>query len=104
MKKLIAALALSSTLALGACTPPTTQQIQTATLAACNFLPTAVTIASFIPAAGPYLVTADGIATAICAALADQQPKATARRAPGALSVTVYVAGARVEVTGHFVK
>jgi predicted lipoprotein len=104
MKRFLTTAAVASSIALGACTPPTTQQIQNATLATCNFLPTAVVIASFVPGAGPYLVTANGIAQAICSALAAQQPLSAKRKEAGQVTLTVFVNGASVNVTGHYVK
>ena len=101
MKKLLASLALSCGLLLGGCNPVTVEQIQAATVTTCNFLPTAVTIASFIPGVAPYAVTAQSVALAICDALG--HPPLGASKS-GETTVRVFVNGAWVTVTGHYVK
>jgi predicted lipoprotein len=107
LRKIAAVLLVAPALLLASCKEVTVEEIQRATVQACNFLPTAVTIASFIPAAGPYLVTANAVAGAICDALQDQQPTTpmtAKRRGTGTISVQVFVAGASVSVQGRFVR
>lgn len=79
-------LAAASSLALAGCTTtdPITGEtspidsVQSATAAACQFLPTAETVADILVTGDPRLDTASAVARAICAALAPQAPAGVA--------------------------
>jgi hypothetical protein len=85
------------------------KQIQAATVEACSFLPTAASVANILAANNPTLITAEGIALAICTAIkggnVEAAPAATVIQslmAPGeAPAVVVDVQGLKVE--GSFV-
>lgn len=84
MRMLIIASAAS--LALAACTtldpvtgaPLPIEDVQSATAAACRFLPAAETVAEIFALDAPRLDTASTVALAICAALAPQAPAGVA--------------------------
>ena len=104
MRKILLSIAATLPLLVGACTPPTTAQIQQATTQLCGFVPTAVVITSFIPQVAPFGATAGEIATAICTALQQQAPttQGAKRRLAGNVSLVVNVHGATVQVSGHY--
>ena len=102
MRKILLSIAATLPLLVGACTPPTTAQIQQATTQLCGFVPTAVVITSFIPQVAPFGATAGEIATAICTALQQQTNLGTKRRLAGNVSLVVNVHGATVQVSGHY--
>jgi len=56
------------------------EQVRQAAVAACGFLPTVETVAGIISAGNPIIITASGIANAICAAAAAVPPTLQARR------------------------
>jgi hypothetical protein len=107
MRKIL--LVIASCFSLVGCTV-TLAEIQAATVQACGFLPTAVTVASFFPAVGPYIGTAGAIAQTICTAVATQVPPAAIRRghrlgASATTRVTIQLPdGATATVTGYFVR
>lgn len=84
MRMLIIASAAS--LALASCTttdpatgaPSAIEDVQSATAAACRFLPAAETVAEISALDDPRLDTASAVARAICAALAPQAPAGVA--------------------------
>ena len=83
LNKLLAAAALISLTALGACTGTTGLTTTVASIEAevqadsnlvCGFVPTLATIAAFIPGAGAVAPAAASIAESICAAVAAAPP------------------------------
>jgi len=108
---------LSTSLFLAGCNAPTitAAQIQQATLAACNFEPTAVEVAGLIPNVSTTVVSdANSIATAICAAVKKSSttttptaPTTTAAKRRATAPVTANVVlpnGQIIKVTGNFVQ
>lgn len=84
MRMLILASAASLALASCSTTDPVTgapspiEDVQSATAAACRFLPVAETVAEIFALDDPRLDTASAVARAICAALAPQAPAGVA--------------------------
>ena len=93
------ATALASCATTGTNTAVTAASIQSAAVAACNFLPDASTIANILTAS-PIAATAEGIAAIICSAVTGQPAAAVKRRAS---APTVFINGRAIAVTGHFV-
>jgi len=115
MKKVLSTFCLGVGLLLGACDQTATlQQIQQATVVACGFLPTAVTVASLFPTTNQYIGTANQIASAICATVTASVPKsarhAVSRKAalkgtaPSPVTAVVPIGGVPVTITGYFVR
>jgi hypothetical protein len=105
----LAAIALIGVFSLAGCNQPTVAQIQAATIAACNFEPTAIEVAGLIPNINPLTVTtADEIAKTICAAIkAATSTPAGARKPKASGPITVDVVtpnGKVIKVTGVIVK
>jgi len=94
-----AATALASCATTGTNTTVTTSAIQSAAVAACNFLPDASTIANILTAS-PIAATAESIAAIVCSAVTGQPAAAVKRRAN---APTVVIDGRAIAVTGHFV-
>jgi hypothetical protein len=89
------------------------QQVQADTNVLCGFIPTAATIAAFIPGFGTVAASAATIATGICQAIATapvvQPVNASARLKLAASGADVAVATAKtpngpVSVVGHFTR
>lgn len=111
MTKILLALALVSTTALGGCAGLTAAnlaaqvsaaeaEVQADTNLVCGFIPTVATIAAFIPGAGAVAPAAASIAEAICSAIA-QAPPVTAQSARlKSLNSGVAVNVATVKVPG----
>ena len=95
----IAATTLASCATTGTNTTVTTASIQSAAVAACNFLPDASTIANILTAS-PIAATAEGIAAIICSAVTGHPAAAVKRHAN---APTVVINGRAIAVTGHFV-
>ena len=75
--------------------------VQSATTAACSFVPTAITIANLVTADNGIVQTADGIASAICGAVTKAPAGAVTslhRRATAPITVN------GVTIHGYFVK
>jgi hypothetical protein len=126
MKKILLAVALSCTAALGGCitagdlasnVSQVEQQVQADANLVCGFIPTVATIAAFIPGAGTVAPEAASIAQSICAAIAAAPPvqvqsarlRSSKLRAAGnrtAVNVaTAYVPGVGpVPITGEFTR
>ena len=77
----------------------TITDVQSAAVAACNFLPDAATIANILTAS-PIAATAESIAAIVCSAVIGQPATAVKRRVT---APTVVINRMRVPVTGHFV-
>jgi hypothetical protein len=88
MKKILTALTLTSMVALGGCAGLTQAnlaaqvsaveaEVQADANLVCGFIPTAATIAAFIPGAGAIAPAAASIAEAICSAIAQAPPVTT---------------------------
>lgn len=103
MRRLFLVPALAA--ALAACTTSgpistaTVASVQSAAVAACNFLPDASTITNILTA-NPAAATAENIAAIICSAITGQPAGGVKRRAT---APTVVVNGQTIPVTGHFV-
>ncbi|MCO6386339.1 hypothetical protein [Aliihoeflea sp. 40Bstr573] len=84
MRMLILASAASLALASCSTTDPVTgepspiENVQSATAAACRFLPAAETVAEILASGDTRLTTASAVARAICAVVADQAPAGVA--------------------------
>lgn len=109
-KTLLASIAALSFLAAGcnATTTLTKEQIasiQAITVAACGFLPTAVTIAGVVSGNASVIVPASQVASLICNAVT-KQSGVLGVGVEKTASVTVKVDGkdVRLDVTGHFVR
>jgi hypothetical protein len=121
MKNLLLSTALASSLLLGACgttgglnipaeISTVTSQATAIAQAVCAFVPTAATIgaiaASLFPGGGPIDVVANGVASAICAAVAGTPVPITPVKA--SISAAVKRSGAKgvaingIPVEGHF--
>jgi hypothetical protein len=103
IRKLFFAAPVAVALALGGCATgsvtattvaATVAQVQQATILACNFLPTAATVASILSGGNPLVSTASAIAQAICTAVTTK----AARQGGPAPSV------GNVVIHGRFVK
>lgn len=89
MRKIMLGIALAATVALGGCgttigsiTLPTAAQVQAAAASACGYVGALGDIATLIAsfsAAGAIVMTADGIANAICAQVAATPPAASGK-------------------------
>lgn len=88
-KTLIACIA---TIGLAGCdltsSTPTAAQVQAAAVAACNFLPTASTVANLIASNNASLSSAEAIAKAICAAVTASSGKL--RGAPNVNGIDIH--------------
>lgn len=115
MRKFVLAALAASSIALGGCATtgglaPTditsfVAQVQATTSAVCSFVPTAETVASIIstlggPAGAAIVGTANGIASAICAAVAPAAPGKASSRLRAAGPPTV----AGVVIHGKFLR
>ena len=109
LKRTMQSAVLGGAILLGACQQTVTlEQIQAATIAACAFRPTAVAITSAITNS-PYVVDADAVAQAICAAVqgagALQARRRGALRANRTITVPVVLpSGGTANVSGYFVR
>ncbi|MGA2893775.1 MAG: hypothetical protein ABSE22_12960 [Xanthobacteraceae bacterium] len=95
----VLAVALASCTTSGALSTATVASVQTAAVAACNFLPDVSTITNILTA-NPAAATAESIAGIICSAITGQPASVVKRRAT---APTVVVNGRTIPVTGHFV-
>ncbi len=93
------AAALASCTTSGTGATVTITDVQSAAVAACNFLPDATTIATILTAS-PIAATAESIAAIVCSAVTGQPAAVVKRRAT---APTVVVNGQTIPVTGHFV-
>ena len=115
-KKISVTVAFATTLLLAACNStniPTAAEIQSATLTACNFVPTGVEIAAIAGASTTVQTDATTIANALCGALKASTTTASTPAVTGGsrklgaanpVSTTITINGVSVKVTGYFVK
>ena len=109
MRKLMLGTAMAAVLAAGGCATIsndgiTAAEVQSAAQTACGFLPTASSIAALLTA-NAAVVTAEGVASIICAAVTAAPPAAKAKlggSTAAAVTKTIFVNGPRVTITGTF--
>jgi len=103
MRRLILATAVAAGLAscttAGTNAAVTIAAVQSAAVAACNFLPDASTITNILTAS-PIAATAESIAAIVCSAITGK-PAATLKRR--ATAPTVVINGRTIAVTGRFI-
>lgn len=105
MRTFLLSIALLPLLLLGGCTVDLVA-IQRATVAACNFLPTAITVKNALTESGKF-ADAERVATIICGFVAAPQMRSRVLRGTAAspISVTVRLPnGGVATVTGYFVR